>query len=459
MYKFVSHRFLIICFMAMFGVGVMLPINQAQAKYASYIIDANTGEVLHGLNHNTRNYPASLTKIMTLYMLFDALEKGKVRLHHHIKVSRRASGQPPSRLGLKPGQKITVEQAIYALVTKSANDVATAVAEFLGGSEKNFAKQMTKKAKEIGMSRTSFRNASGLPNRAQLSTAKDMATLGLRIQQDFPQYYPFFATKKFKFKSKTYKNHNKLLGKYQGIDGIKTGYTRASGFNLVTSVRKDGHHVIGVVFGGKTGKIRDRHMEQLLDKGFAKLKRQYGIRQADNGLFPRPPIPSDSMSMLALANISEALTAKKTRNTNKQANHPKPPIPIAQGDIDDVKDQSREIALRQTPDGGLFGSTVGLSEPNLTRIVSQMGSWVVQVGAFVNQKQALAAASNAQNRLSSRQQSVVIGHSAIYKPAKSRYFRSLLIGFTERAARQTCRSLKSQNIDCFAKQASLGLSG
>jgi len=249
----------------------MSPLQDAQAKYASFVMDAKTGEVLHSVNADTRNYPASLTKMMTLFMVFEAIEQKKITLDTKMRVSRRATWQPPSRLGLKAGSSIRVEDAIYALVTKSANDVATVVAEALGGTEWEFAKAMTKRAHKLGMKNTNFRNASGLPNRHQLSTARDMATLGNELWKRFPKYYSYFKTQKWAYAGRNYRNHNRLLGKYEGMDGIKTGYIRASGFNLVSSVTRDDHRVIGVVFGGKSSQHRNTVMARILDKSFTKL--------------------------------------------------------------------------------------------------------------------------------------------------------------------------------------------
>lgn len=252
----------------------LMLIVPAHAKYASFVMDADSGRILYSRNADTRNYPASLTKMMTLFMLFEALEKKKVTLNTKMRVSRRATWQPPSRLGLKRGSHIRVEDAIYALVTKSANDVATVIAEHLGGTEWEFAKKMTKRAHKIGMKRTNFRNASGLPNRRQLSTARDMATLGNALWKRFPQYYGYFKTQKWTYKGRTYGNHNKLMKKYEGMDGIKTGYIRASGFNLVTSVNRNGHRLIGVVFGGQTANKRNAIMERILDQSFKRIDPQ-----------------------------------------------------------------------------------------------------------------------------------------------------------------------------------------
>jgi D-alanyl-D-alanine carboxypeptidase len=262
-------------------VAQLAVVPQAAARYASIIIDADTGRVLYEVNADTRNYPASLTKMMTLYMAFEALEKGKLRLNENLKVSKRASGMAPSKLGLKRGQTIKVKDIILALVTKSANDAAVVLAEALAGTETRFAKRMTAKARELGMSRTNFRNASGLPNRRQLSTARDMAILAQALINRYPKYYHYFSTTNFSYKGRRHRNHNSLLTKYDGTDGIKTGYIRASGFNLVASAVRDGRRIIGVVFGGKSSRSRDKHMAKLLDRGFTRVAR------AGSRRFPR----------------------------------------------------------------------------------------------------------------------------------------------------------------------------
>ena len=243
----------------------------ALAKYASLVADADSGRILHSVNADTRNYPASLTKMMTLYMVFDALDRGRITPGTKLRVSSRAAKQPPSKLGLRTGQTITVENAILALVTKSANDVAVVVAEGLGGSEARFARMMTERARALGMTRTTFKNASGLPNKGQLSTARDMALLAIALLRHFPHHYRKFSTKTFAYKGQRYRNHNRLLGTYPGVDGIKTGYIRASGFNLVASARRNGRRLVGVVFGGKSSASRNAHMTDLLDDGFKKV--------------------------------------------------------------------------------------------------------------------------------------------------------------------------------------------
>ena len=253
------------------GMLIALQTGPAEARrYASIVIDASNGRVLHAENPDRKAYPASLTKIMTLYMVFEALESGKLTMNSKLKVSRRAARMPPSKLGLWAGQTIKVKDAMLALMTKSANDVAVAVAEALGGTESNFARLMTRQARALGMSRTTFRNASGLPNSKQLSTARDMSKLARIVLRKFPKYYKYFSTRSFTYRGRAYSNHNKLLKSFLGTDGIKTGYTHASGFNLVASAVRDNRRLIGVVFGGKTGRSRDKHMKTLLTRAFAK---------------------------------------------------------------------------------------------------------------------------------------------------------------------------------------------
>ncbi|MCV6575802.1 MAG: D-alanyl-D-alanine carboxypeptidase [Cohaesibacter sp.] len=334
------------------SVAVLLavaPITSADAakrkpktnnKYAAYVIDVKTGKVLFSRNGTSLRYPASLTKMMTLYMVFEQLEKGKLSLNSRMKVSKYASKRPPSKLGLRAGSSIKVRDAIYALVTKSANDVATVVAEHIGGSESNFGTLMTRKARSIGMSRTTFRNASGLPNSKQKTTAADMALLGRALQDRFPRYYKYFNTKSFRYGKRRYGNHNKLLGRVKGVDGIKTGYTRASGFNLVTNVKHRDRHIVAVVMGGKSGSSRNAHMKALIGKYLPKAKtgrrltalvvpRAGGKTGASKGnyiqLASKMRLPKSRPSVpLALAKVDLTPTAATKPEAAKQAIETKP---------------------------------------------------------------------------------------------------------------------------------------
>jgi len=249
------------------------PTFAAENKYAALVVDANSGRVLFSRYADAARYPASLTKMMTLYLLFEELDAKRLTLKSQFSVSANAARQPPSKLGLRAGASISVEDAILALVTKSANDVAVVVAENVGGSVSAFAGRMTRTAHALGMSRTTFRNPHGLPDAKQHTTAHDLARLGQALQDRFPTYYKYFSTKSFTYRGARHRNHNHLLGSVAGVDGIKTGYTRASGFNLVTNVERDGRHIIAVVMGGKTAKSRDAHMRSLIAEYLPKASR------------------------------------------------------------------------------------------------------------------------------------------------------------------------------------------
>ena len=232
--------------------------------YAAMVVDAKTGKTLHAVNEDALRHPASITKVMTLYMLFEQMERGKFALDSELTISAHAAAQAPSKLGLRPGQTISVEDAIKAIVTKSANDVACAIGENIAGSESRFAEMMTAKARALGMSRTHYANASGLPDPEQLTTARDLTILARAIQDRFPRYYRYFQTRSFAFRGRVIGNHNHLLGNVEGVDGIKTGYTRDSGFNLMTAAKSDGHQIVAIVLGGRSGASRDQIMAKLV---------------------------------------------------------------------------------------------------------------------------------------------------------------------------------------------------
>jgi D-alanyl-D-alanine carboxypeptidase len=248
------------------------PDSFEPSKYAAVVVDANTGRMLYGVNSTDRRYPASLTKMMTLYLLFEAMDQGRVSRDTRVPVSAHAASMPPTKLHFRPGETIDVDSAIRAMVTKSANDVAVAVGEYLGGSEDSFAGLMNAKARELGMSGTAFRNASGLPDSGQHTTAYDMARLGLALRRRFPQYYYYFSIESFAFRGKLIKGHNKVLDTVAGADGIKTGYIRASGFNIVTSVGRDGRRLLVVVMGGKTAKDRNQRVAELVERYLPEAK-------------------------------------------------------------------------------------------------------------------------------------------------------------------------------------------
>jgi D-alanyl-D-alanine carboxypeptidase len=242
--------------------------GRAHAGYAAIVVDASTGKVLEQVNADERNYPASLTKMMTLYLAFRALQGGRLKLDQRLPVSALAAGRAPTKLGLRRGQTITVRDCILGMVTRSANDAASVVAEALGGSEAHFADMMNAQAVLLGMSGTHFDNASGLPDPDNVSTAHDLVRLSMALYRDFPQYTHFFATREFTFRGRVVRGHNNLMYRYPGMDGLKTGFTDASGFNLASTAVRDGHRLFAVVLGGRTASVRDDLMARLLDDGF-----------------------------------------------------------------------------------------------------------------------------------------------------------------------------------------------
>ena len=280
-------------------------------KYASFVMDADTGQVLHSRYADKKLHPASLTKAMTLLMAFDAIESGEADYNTRIRISKHAASMVPSKLDLPVGSSIKMKDAIYALVTKSANDVAAAMGEHLAGSEYRFARQMNRKAREIGMTGTNFKNASGLHHKDQVTTARDMAKMADYIIQNYPTYYRFFATKEFTYRGKTYRNHNRLMQTYKGMDGMKTGYINASGFNLVASAKRGNRRLIGVVFGGRTSQSRNAHMAELLDKAFKtpqSKRRDYIMARANK--IQNAPIPQRKPGIVTAMNTLQAIAPR-----------------------------------------------------------------------------------------------------------------------------------------------------
>jgi D-alanyl-D-alanine carboxypeptidase (penicillin-binding protein 5/6) len=245
-----------------------------EPRYAAIVVDANTGEVLYAKNADSPRYPASLTKIMTLYLTFEALQSGRLSLDDTLTISAHANSMPPTKLALGVGAQIRVDDAIRAIAVKSANDMAVALAERLGGSEERFAALMTLRAQELGMRNTHYANASGLPDRRQLMSARDIALLSRAVMRDYPQYYSYFGIHRFVYRGEVMNNHNHLLDSMPGVDGLKTGYTNASGYNLSASAVRDGHRLIAVVLGGNSWAARDNNVADLLNTGFEVLRRR-----------------------------------------------------------------------------------------------------------------------------------------------------------------------------------------
>jgi D-alanyl-D-alanine carboxypeptidase len=316
------------------------------APYADIVVDANSGTVLHSTNPDAQRHPASLTKIMTLYLLFEQLEAGKLKLDSPLPVSKEAAGQMPTKLGLKPGSTLAVEDAIKGMVTRSANDAAVVVAEAIAGDEDAFAKLMTRKAQALGMSRTIYKNASGLPDSNQITTARDQSTLGRAVQERFPRYYKYFSIRTFVFRGQSIGNHNHLLGRVEGVDGIKTGYVNASGFNLVTSVHRGNRYLVAVVMGGSSAGSRDAKMRDLISDKIAQASVKRTAPMVAEGS-PPPEAKPEPKAVAKVETKPEPKVAAKTEANKTEAK----PEPKAEARFAVASAVSLPVRLNSAPAG------------------------------------------------------------------------------------------------------------
>lgn len=490
------------------GLVVPTPAHAYNPPYAAVVIDVKTGRTLHAENADATRFPASLTKVMTLYLVFEQLERGALRLDSPLRVSSRAAAEPPSKLGLRAGSTITVENAILALTTRSANDVATAIAENLGGSVDAFTREMTRTARALGMKRTTFRNAHGLPNREQVTTARDMAILAIAVQDRFPQYYHYFSRRNFTFNGTTHRNHNRLIGRVTGVDGIKTGFIRASGFNLMTNAKTSSRHIVTVVMGGRSGAHRDGIVERLVKNN---LPRAYaGARQtammnvagavafvpnvlpparpADIGV---PPAAFASASAtggpLDLASMRPAVAPERNAGTTatpgsagtlRQGAAAETGQEQSGGQILSFADSTGSIPLPPADLGSRHasdqnaGSDADASAPVQLASASAtaplppaakpaapepepvaVSPWVVQIAAVDSRRDALEMLENARNRVGGP----LSGAQPFTEPVQTggtTLHRARFSGFdSQGAARDACRQLERRGFACFASRS------
>ena len=387
---------------------LFLLINPIQAKpiHASIVIEADTGKVLHQSHADASRYPASLTKMMTLYMLFEALEQRKITLNSLLPVSAYAASMPSTNISLKERDTISVHDAISALIVRSANDVAVVVAEALGDTEVKFGRLMTNKARKLRMYSTTFRNASGLANKGQVTTARDMAILSSRLVKDFPQYYHYFSNHIFNYKGVTYHNHNRMVRNTLGVDGLKTGFIRASGFNIATSAKRGNRRVIAVIMGGSTAASRDYQMAQLLDRIL------------------------DPRDIAHLAKNSEvnslAPAVVQKSNTLTPASVP--------------------LSLNKTPELAMLAITTPMpihNEPKeINTLISEKG-WEVQIGSYLAHDRA-----QAQVQIATRWVPTAVAITEV-EISNRKLYRARLVGLQEKQARTACQSLSRQGIACI----------
>jgi D-alanyl-D-alanine carboxypeptidase len=435
----------------MSGAALGLAEHASAAPNAAIVVDAKSGKVLYSSNADAIRHPASLTKIMTLYMLFESIDSGRTGLNSPIQVSSHCAGQAPSKLGFKPGQSIKARDAILSLVTKSANDVACAVGEHLGGTESGFARKMTQRARMLGMSKTTFRNASGLPNSAQVTTARDMATLGRAVQDHFPTHYKYFTTRSFKWGKNTYSNHNRLLGRVEGVDGIKTGYTRASGFNLVSSVKRNNREIVAVVLGGDTGKARDARMASLISDYLPKATK--GRRTAaivagapefvaDN--VPIPPKRPDAGDPIVTASVigANSIFALAAVDQGDAS---------ANDDIDTPATQAIEATFAEpaaVEPAAVQPATIETAAAEAAAIMTS--GWKIQLAATPTQSSALEILNRARSEAPA-----VLANAAPYTEAVVKedvtLHRARFAGFVDKdAARAACEELTKHDFACLA---------
>ncbi|GGC57422.1 serine hydrolase [Chelatococcus reniformis] len=458
--------------------------------FAAYVIDVKTGKTLYAKSEDEIRYPASITKVMTLYLLFEQLDRGRLSLDSPLRVSANAASQAPSKLGVRPGSTIEVEDAIKAVVTRSANDVAVAIGENLAGSEPAFARMMTAKARALGMASTVYVNASGLPDERQVTTARDLSILARAIQDRFPRYYGYFSTRSFRYGGRVIGNHNRLIGRVEGVDGIKTGYTRMSGFNLMTSAKANGRHVVGIVLGGRSGAIRDRIMASLIEDSMprayagarqtpmvgegAPVAMAAAARDAEPEVAPREatrevpkparaqlaPRRADIRPVVASANSLSTTTPSAFRWVAPRQERVAESQALARlAYAPDTKTRSDVRALGQlvkaTDDkSGSGQSSVAKTASKAAERADDdkgrrsTGGWVIQLGATEDEAEAeklLASAKGASAALKGASpftEKVVRGSATLY--------RARFSGFDPDAAQAACKSLKRSGFACFA---------
>ena len=445
-----------ICFLACLIFVFSVTDALAKRRYTAIVIDAETGLILHQSDAHVRVHPASLTKMMTLMMVFEALDNGKLKIHDRITISKHAASMVPSKLDLKPGSTIKVEDAIYALVTKSANDVAVAMAEHLGHTESNFARMMTRKAYKLGMKRTAFKNASGLHHSRQVTTAADMAKLAHVLVYDYSKYYHYFSKQRWTYQGKTYRNHNRLLESYRGMDGLKTGYISAAGFNLVASAERGDRRIIGVVIGGRTSKSRNAQMEKLLNAGFAKLSNII-IARKEIPIPTRKPIQNFDVAVNDilrekpnfhhdLTDEEDFVSADRWALLNITEGNAFTQM-IGEGDFDISVRKRLETGLIAISahtgafiPPGVFGDGEDITDDVVRNSLAHSSDWSIQIGAFASRERtdkAIAASIQALPPELRNSGTVV----APLKTDNGWIYRGRLNGYTKESAHLACDAL------------------
>jgi D-alanyl-D-alanine carboxypeptidase len=413
---------------------VVTSLPALAAPHSAIVVDARTGRTLYQSDADALRYPASLTKMMTLYLTFEALQAGRISKSTPVTFSPYAASMPPTKLGVRAGNSIPVETAIYALVTRSANDAAAALGEKLGGDTENFARVMTATAHRLGMNRTTFRNANGLPANGQMTTARDMALLGIALREHFPQYYGYFATRSFTYGRHRIPNHNHLLGRIDGLDGIKTGYTRDSGFNIVTSVKRDGRSIVAVVIGGRTARSRDAEVAGLIHKYLPRAS-----RHGDPGdyIASRQEVAPAAVALMLPRHGAPIPDARPARG----AEAPAPQVMALVEEAPQPTPRPAAVKVAEVAAKGVDPVRTASTEPS---------GWVIQIAATDSEKQALAIL----DKTTKKAPTVLADASpftSVYEKGGDTFYRARFGGFSSKAqAWDACGALKKRSIACYA---------
>jgi len=432
-----------------------------EAKYAAVVTDATTGEVLYEQNADAIRYPASITKTMTIYLTFEALQSGRLHLDDQVPFSAHAVSQAPSHLGARVGESITVDEALRALTVKSCNDVAVALAEKVGGSERAFATMMTVRAQELGMTNTRYVNANGLPDSRQVTSARDIATLWRALMRDYPQYYYFFGVKSFNYHGETIGSHNDLLLHTPGVDGSKTGFTNAAGFNIVASAMRDNHRLIMVVMGGNSKAARDTHADDLISAGFTVLhKREMGqqttiaqnlFEPAPIGAITRAPTEQGSADQdglkIVLTNPSSTLTDAELASLHAAEAAPPKPVQIAQNTVRPEAPAKLIRTKAETVDSDAIRKHMHDNDRADAKS-AKTGEWMIQIGAYKAKSQAKAQLTTVQHKYAAQ---LKAGHPDI-ESAPHGYYRARIAGLSAEAAQKACNLISAHKTACDVYQ-------
>ena len=435
-------------------ITAIFNVQNAMASTSSIMVNADDGKVIYETNADELRYPASLTKLMTLYITFNALENGRLKLTDKLKVSRVAASRSPSKLGVRAGETITVKDAVMAVIVKSANDCATVLAEHFSKSEADFAVLMTKTARKLNMQRTTFKNASGLPNSLQKTTARDMSKLAMAVYHHFPQYYKWFSVQSFRYKGQLITGHNYLLKTFSGADGMKTGYTAAAGYNIITSAKRNGKRVIAVTMGHRYVGERDKKAALMMDKGLSALKRSNRVdvaaltREINGGKATKIATAAHGTRKVLMPVAAKPLLyAKAESNSTLMLSQKETDISeIIQTATTDIHNVKVYKPVTAKPSGKTVANNT--NQPKISPSAVTKGNYAIQIGAFSDYKRAKTYATDVKNDLAKKYAAYAIEVEKANSAGGTMY-RTKLVGMKKTTAEKICRNMKSLKKSCM----------